>query len=90
MRIAIVLAAKRLGSSIIIFWSFNQLSFSKASGSKVLFPAPGGALTIRVFFSESCCFTSLIQSVMGKSILKGSKLKMQYFSAAKVVFWQLI
>ena len=48
IRFAMVLAANRLGSNINIFFPFNQGSFIKANGSKVLLPAPGGALTIKV------------------------------------------
>jgi len=70
-----VLAARRRGSSITIFWPSSQASSSKASGSKVLLPAPGGAFTISVFCAERCSLTAGMISRTGKSMVKGLKGK---------------
>jgi hypothetical protein len=43
-----VLAANLRGSNMIIFLPANQFSSNKVKGKSVLFPAPGGAFTIKV------------------------------------------
>ena len=79
MRSAMVRAAKRRGSSIIIFCPVSQVSSSKASGNKVLLPAPGGACTISVFRAARCSLTLGIISRTGKSMVKGLKGKINDF-----------
>jgi hypothetical protein len=53
----------------------RQNSPSIASGSKVLLPAPGGALTISVFWAERCSLTAGMISRTGRSMVKGLKGK---------------
>src|SRR3954462_12882664 len=73
MRAAMVFAASLLGSSIMIFLPLSQDCSSSAKGSSVLFPAPGGALTISVFCCANCSRTCAIISVTGRFMEKGSK-----------------
>ena len=51
--LAIVFAANRRGSNMIIFLPSNQGEFNNANGKRVLFPAPGGALTIKVLEEDN-------------------------------------
>lgn len=76
MRWAMDFAANLLGSSIKIFFPCKNGSFNNANGKTVLFPAPGGALTIKVFDEESCLLTVDKISTMGNSTCEGSKFKM--------------
>ncbi|MFT6746436.1 MAG: hypothetical protein ACJAZ2_000775 [Glaciecola sp.] len=68
MLLAMVFAANRRGSSIKIFLPINHGEFIKASGSNVLFPAPGGALTIKVLDADNSFSISGITSFTGKSM----------------------
>jgi len=70
MRSAMVRAAKRRGSSIIIFWLVSQGSFSKARGNKVLLQATGGACTIKVFWVRRCYFTLNVITLTWKDMIK--------------------
>ena len=55
IRMAMLRAARRRGSSIITFLPCKNACSNTTSGSKVLFPAPGGALIINVVsFSRDC------------------------------------
>src|SRR5688572_10771434 len=78
MRSAMVRAARRRGSSMMIFCPTSQGSSRRASGSKVLLPAPGGACTISVLRVARCSRTVGMISVTGRSIWKGLKGKGKY------------
>ena len=75
MRVAMLRVANLRGSSMMIFLPCNQTASNKVNGNKVLLPAPGGAFTIRVLFSDKCCFTSLMISATGNWYEYGSKDK---------------
>lgn len=68
-----VLAASRLGSSIRTFLPSNHGSLYSAKGSKVLLPAPGGALTIKVFCALKNSHTCGMIAFTGRSICMGLK-----------------
>ena len=70
-----VRAASRRGSSMMIFCPVSQASSKRASGNRVLLPAPGGAFTISVFWAARCSRTEGMISRTGKSMVNGLKGK---------------
>src|SRR5690606_27740427 len=89
MRWAMLLAARRRGSSMTIFLPCSQGSSSRARGRTVLFPAPGGVLIMRVFCSFNNCRTRGMVSAMGRSTVEGSKRTVIVSKDSKRIYLQM-